>query len=72
MTGTVVQLSSRAPRCDWPGLTGQGGFMSDRAVCGRFRVSVRALQKRTLGYYLPNVTIAESCRSTSPHKHDML
>lgn len=25
MTGTVVQLSFRAPRCDWPGLTGHGG-----------------------------------------------
>lgn len=25
MTGTVVQLSFQVPRCDWPGLTGQGG-----------------------------------------------
>lgn len=46
MTGTVVQLSFRALRYDWPGLTGQGGLMSDRAVCGCFRVSVCALQYR--------------------------
>ena len=24
MTGTVVRLSFRVLRCDWPGLTGQG------------------------------------------------
>lgn len=28
-------------------------------------------KKRTLGYYISNVTIAESCRSTSPHEHNM-
>lgn len=38
MTGTVVQLSFRVPRCDWPRLTGQGGSCPteqhvDSSVC---------------------------------------
>ena len=42
-------------------------------VWARLCVCVCALvQRGTPGYYLPNVTITEPCRSPSPHKRDML
>lgn len=34
MTGTAVQLSSRALGCNWPGLTGHGGSCrTEQCVC---------------------------------------
>lgn len=72
MTGTVVQLSFWALRCDWPGLTGHGGPCPTEQYVGASVCPCvcAVVQKGTPGYYLPNVTITEPCRSTSPHKHD--
>lgn len=69
MTGTVVQLSFRALRCDWLGLTGQGGSCLTEQSVGSSVCAV--LQEETPGYYLQNVTITELCRSMSLHTPDM-
>lgn len=47
MTGTAVQLSSRALGCNWPGLTGHGGSCRTEqcvyvCVCGAASVCLFA------------------------------